>query len=383
MSCLYLFNPENDLALAHGKAQYTAPPNALRLHNAGAALPLWYCDNDDYIVAPNADLQWLAKVKELFDLNGSVFTHSDIPKVDACFPWGWSMNAVNQFVSCGVSRDLLPDDAEIEKMRQLSHRKVTIEVMHRLSEKFHQLLPPMPLEATTEDEVLDYQRKHGAIYIKSPWSSSGRGVINAALLTEKEMLRRAMGIAHRQGSVMCEKTLTKVKDFAMLFHSNGSVVEYCGLSSFFNGPTGAYAGNIIASQQEIAASFEKYDTDIRLSELSQALTQTLTEIIAPYYRGFLGVDMMIYHDENNRYCVAPCVEVNLRMTMGVVAMLWSNRYLCEGSRGVMRVEYAPQSVAAVNNNIEVVDKKLKSGTISLIPPDDYFSITISVLPHGI
>lgn len=383
MSCLYLFNPENDLALAHGKAQYTAPPNALRLHNAGAALPLWYCDKDDYVVAPNVDLQWLEKVKELFNIKGNIFTHSDIPQVDACAPWGWSLNTVNQFVRCGVSRDLLPDDTEIGMMRQLSHRKITIEVMHRLSEKFHQLLPPMPLEATTEDEVLEYHRKHGAIYIKSPWSSSGRGVINAALLTEKEMLRRAMGIVHRQGSVMCEKTLAKIKDFAMLFYSNGSVVEYCGLSSFFNEPTGAYAGNIIASQQEIAASFEKYDTDIKLSELSQALTQTLTEIIAPYYRGFLGVDMMIYHDENNHYCVAPCVEVNLRMTMGVVAMLWSNRYLCEDSSGVMRVEYAPQSVAAVNNNIEVVDKKLKSGTISLIPPDNYFSITISVLPHRI
>lgn len=380
MSCLYLFNPENDLALAHGKAQYTAPHNAIRLHNAGAMLPLWYCDNDDYIVAPNADLQWLAKVKDLFNLNGNVFSCSDVSQVDICSPWGWSLNAVNQFVSCGVSRDLLPDDLEIEKMRQLSHRKITIEIMKRLSVNFPSNLPPLPLEATTEDEVLDYHRNHGAIYIKSPWSSSGRGVINAALLTEKEMLRRAMGIVHRQGSVMCEKTLTKVKDFAMLFHSNGYVVKYCGLSSFFNESTGAYAGNVIATQPQIAATFGKYETDIKLPELSQALTQVLTEVIAPYYRGFLGVDMMIYYDENNRYCVAPCVEVNLRMTMGVVALLWSNRYLCEGSSGVMRVEYAPQSAMVEKNNVELVDKKMKSGTISLIPPDNYFSITIEVHP---
>ena len=381
MSCLYLFNPENDLALAHGKAQYTAPTNAIRLHNAGATLPLWYCDEDDYVIAPNADLQWLAKVKDLFELRGRVCSLTDVPNVDVYSPWGWSLNAVNQFSCCGVSRDLLPGDVEIEKMRQLSLRKITVEVMKRLSAIFPLNVPPMPLEAATENEVLEYHRKHGAIYIKSPWSSSGRGVINAALLTEQEMLRRAMGIVRRQGSVLCEKSLAKVCDFAMLFHCNGSEAEFRGFSSFFDEPTGAYAGNVIASQQQISASLENYNTDMRLSDLSQALTQILTEIVAPHYCGFLGVDMMIYRDENNHYRVAPCVEVNLRMTMGVVALLWSNRHLCEGSSGVMRVDYSPQS-AKVANNIEMVDKKLKSGTISLIPPDKYFSITIDVQPQS-
>ena len=54
----------------------------------------------------------------------------------------------------------------------------------------------------------------------------------------------------------------------------------------------------------------------------------LDVIIAPHYKGPLGVDMMIYRDGNKGLAVNPCVEVNLRMTMGmVVAALGQNHGL--------------------------------------------------------
>ena len=38
------------------------------------------------------------------------------------------------------------------------------------------------------------------------------------------------------------------------------------------------------------------------------------------YQGYLGVDMMIYQDsESNCFLIHPCVELNLRMSMGMVA----------------------------------------------------------------
>ena len=47
------------------------------------------------------------------------------------------------------------------------------------------------------------------------------------------------------------------------------------------------------------------------------------------YEGLFGVDMMIVHsDEAQKYVLHPCVEVNLRRTMGHVALdAWHFKHL--------------------------------------------------------
>lgn len=381
MPYLYLFNPENDLALAHGKAQYTAPPNAMCLHEAGAALPFWYCNKSDCVFAPGVDRDWLKKITSLFELKGELLCEQNLSMINACSPWGWSLNAKKQFENCGVATNLLPQDKELSRIRELSHRRVTIGVLNRIKKLMPSLDIVIPCEAKTEDEVVSFAKLHRKIFIKSPWSSSGRGVINSSLLNETELRRRSNGIIRRQGSVMCEKALEKERDFAMLFYADGEKVCYQGLSLFFNEGNGAYVGNIIASQCEIRKILDDYSTGIDFYELSKNLEKVLTDIIDGQYQGYLGVDMMIYKTDNDEYSIAPCIEVNLRMTMGVVAMLWSQRYLAEGCRGKMRVEYNPNESQREGFDFEnlILDgKKLKSGTISLIPPDKYFSIYINV-----
>ena len=56
-------------------------------------------------------------------------------------------------------------------------------------------------------------------------------------------------------------------------------------------------------------------------ELDVVIGQVLLaidELIAPHYDGPVGIDMMFYWDENGKIALNPCVEVNLRMTMGMV-----------------------------------------------------------------
>ncbi|NLX66059.1 MAG: hypothetical protein GXZ19_04695, partial [Bacteroidales bacterium] len=43
---MYLFNPENDLALANFSPNYTPPASAIRLAEELAALPIWYGGSD-------------------------------------------------------------------------------------------------------------------------------------------------------------------------------------------------------------------------------------------------------------------------------------------------------------------------------------------------
>ena len=375
MSCLHLFNPENDIALAFGMAQYTAPPNAMRLHDAGALLPLWFCNEGDQIISHPKHEKWVNDIKSQFNIFGNIANPSSLNSISKCAPWGWSLNAKKQFLDFGIEDSILPHNDNINSIRELSHRRLTVKITQLLKEA-NINNPTLPLEAKNATEVLKYVHTHQSIFLKSPWSSSGRGVINASSLSEHDLIRRAEGIIRNQGSIMCEKALTKVKDFAMLFYSDGKTVKFVGLSSFLNSDKGAYIGNIIDSQHNILQSITQYISESEINHISNTLSEILSTIIVPYYNGYFGVDMMIVRS-NNHFEIAPCVEVNLRMTMGVIAFLWSERHLAQGSHGVMKVEYSPNQERSSTQST-IVDHKLKSGTISLIPPDDYFNIYISV-----
>ena len=43
--------------------------------------------------------------------------------------------------------------------------------------------------------------------------------------------------------------------------------------------------------------------------------------------------MMVCRTQNSGYAIHPCVEINLRMNMGVVARLIYDNYVCDGVQG--------------------------------------------------
>ena len=73
---LHLFYPENDLALASGKAGYTPPPKVMDLRRAGAVLPLWYGDPGDKVCTTGVSAAWFDSMAERFDLRTDVFDHT-------------------------------------------------------------------------------------------------------------------------------------------------------------------------------------------------------------------------------------------------------------------------------------------------------------------
>ncbi len=364
MAFVHLFNPENDLALAHGGRCYTPPPLAQRLHDDGAALPIWYGNPGDGFVWKNPNIRWLEEVSDRYDLS-----IKPIEMDGDAAPWGWSLDARRQMIAAGVKSVL--SEEHIDRLRQLSHRRTTKIVMTKLHEVLPYEMPEVPYEAFSVDDVVAYVASHPGCYIKAPWSSSGRGVVCADLLSGTELRRRMDGTIRRQGSVMCEVGLDKVMDFAMLFYSDGVQVKYVGLSCFFNERGAAYAGNIIAPQSQLMRILGVDENVIK--RIAEALEGVLSSLVCSDYKGYLGVDMMLYNGLNG-VAIAPCIEVNLRMTMGVVAMKWGERFLAEGSRAVMRVAYG-----AEYRKIDVVMEggKLVAGLQNLIPESPGgFSITI-------
>ena len=143
--------------------------------------------------------------------------------------------------------------------------------MTRLGREVDFELPPVPLESVDVDAVKECLSRYGSIFVKSPWSSSGRGVIHVDAWS-RSVEQRVGAMLRRQGSVMCEQALDKTRDFAMLFHAADGAVKWIGYSLFFNHEGAAYSGNVIADDDEIEQALVDSGADrAHLHALSSAL----------------------------------------------------------------------------------------------------------------
>ena len=85
--------------------------------------------------------------------------------------------------------------------------------------------------------------------------------------------------------------------------------------------------------------------------------------------------MMIY-EECGVYKIDVCTEVNLRMTMGVLARIWNDRFMSPGVKGILSVTYGNKGI---DGNKIVEAGKLVRGTQHLVPPWQQFSITVNTI----
>jgi hypothetical protein len=175
--------------------------------------------------------------------------------------------------------------------------------------------------------------------LKAPWSSSGRGLrfVNGELNDhQRGWLRNLLG---SQGGVMVEPYYDKVKDFGMEFEATAEGVRYLGLS-LFHTTNGAYTGNILATESRKREMISRY-IPVRL--LDSVKDEIIANIDVANYQGPFGVDMMLVRANSplstlhSPLLLHPCVEINLRRTMGHVALALSPTD--DDILKVMRIQY--------------------------------------------
>jgi hypothetical protein len=106
----------------------------------------------------------------------------------------------------------------------------------------------------------------------------------------------------------------------MEFESDGEgCVRYLGLS-LFHTQNGAYTGNILATEEEKREMISRYLSTDLLDRVQQRICKGLSERFKGKYCGPFGIDMMIVASETGGFLLHPCVEINLRRTMGHVAL---------------------------------------------------------------
>ena len=347
---LHIFNPDHDLALASGLENFTAPHAGRQLRHDLSWLPALWADENDYVLVddvPAAERSIRHRpVRCRHFVNYQQIASMSITSI---VPWGWNAALCAQLRRHGIADALLPSSEMLDNIRQLSHRRTAAHLLPLLQADG---TVGEATECTTTDEVNSLVNNYGKAVLKAPWSSSGRGIrfltpstLHLQPSTHSGWLRNTL---LRQGSVMVEPLYTKVKDFGMEFFSDGAGnVNYLGLS-LFHTSNGAYTGNIIATEQAKREMLSRYLPTPLLDETQQRICQILGPVFKNKYQGPFGIDMMVVKAKLSPLTshlsplLHPCVEINLRRTMGHVALALTD--ICNPTaddevRYVMRINY--------------------------------------------
>ncbi len=299
-----LFYPSHDIALAYGVRHFNPPVAALRLQE---------------------DLASLAEVWN------QPFRDGEVPFPQ---PWGWDWDTRQLLIKkYRTKASQLPTDEDLEAIRQLSSRQTTVPLIRALNKELgaSYALPSYLQEMEQVEAYISRHELEGLPYVlKTPWSSSGRGLMRSSLPKET-LLRHAQATLQRMGGIMAEEWIErKVQDFAMLFFVSDSEVRFVGYSLFDNDGTTYRQGYLLSNERIVQRLGIEPQ---RLEEISQAYVRILTELFRPFFGkawqlGYVGIDMMTYGE--GCLSLQPCVEMNLRCTMGVVCRLWYDEHRQEG-----------------------------------------------------
>ena len=102
----------------------------------------------------------------------------------------------------------------------------------------------------------------------------------------------------------------------MLFECHREGIDFIGYS-LFESRNGAYSRNILASNEEIEDIIAEYVSRDTLTAVREDLKDILADTLVGHYEGFLGVDQIICQADSTVFI--PVSEINLRMTMGLIA----------------------------------------------------------------
>jgi len=324
---VHIFNPETDFARGSMNAgRYTPKKHIVELRRKLSllvALPAAPGDSVFFLDGipgrgsmPDAVARYFKdndiSFSEEADLKNTISISSDV----AIKPWGWNPCLVDYLREIGVPSTLLPSRDELDQICRLSHRRMTIAFHHLYGDSGFRI----PVELDSSEAVRHWLSNNPDSYFKAPWSSSGRGVQRSVDMRYDKLMEWTGSVIRKQGSLLAEASSDKILDFATEWTCSGGTAQYLGISVFKTSGRGIYQGNIVSSQAALSDYISGFTTAWS-EEVIKRQKMVIDILLSPYYNGDLGIDMLV----DSRGMINPCVEINLRTTMGHVALEISGR----------------------------------------------------------
>lgn len=404
MNSIKVFNPEHDMALANGDRHFIAPRN-IREMACDLAPLLKFIEGDEVLV------------------------------------WGWDPTIKTRLLRMGIAEGELPTNAALTALRTSSERQSAHQLL-RAFHADHPEGPYIgeSILAHSLDDIAVYATQHGHVILKDPLSSSGKGLRHVNLNEDenedenrhqdsspsiKKIKNWAEALLHRHGYLTAEPYYDKVQDFAMEFFIRDGQCRFIGYSLFNTNPHGRYESNLLMEDEKIEALLTQHIPNSALHEVRDWVIAHSPHIIPVEWNTtrhplYFGIDMMLVMTtdngqqttdrvsacecyvnlhtnppasatelktkftselkiQNSEFKLHPCVEINLRLNMGIIAHEVRRKLLAPGVEGHFHVAAFPSEEAAQQFHREHTEKyppvyregKMVSGYHPLTP----------ILPH--
>ena len=407
MPHLYLFNPGHEMEILCGKSHYTPPYLVQKMATDLEMLPVWYGGGGSFTLVRNPKAtQFVASLPKAFRpfLSSPMILNlmmkelyrrkklgekPKLPPLTASI-WGVSPRSIDAFKELKQAGMSIEIPEWKEEYVQLTNRQTSAVCLASL-QKNVPITPAIQIpEFISDIKVLEefVLKNSPPFVIKTPFSSSGRGHY---WIESNKLDARALswlsGALKKQGTVSIEPVLDRVFDFAAEFYSDGNgQIQYEGLSIFETQAQGQFVGCMLGTQELLLQRLNEYISPEDYLFLVEQIGLVLNEVLGNVYCGYMGVDMFIYKTEDGNYAVHPFVELNLRYTMGLAAIQFSNRFIHPKSHGMLRtVSYvynAFQEHKRMRTEAPLVleGNLIRSGYVSLCPvgPDTRYMSIVNV-----
>jgi hypothetical protein len=378
--------------LANNSSTYTPPASARRFSADLSLLPIWYACSQSAVLASSLyNLPFLKEKQTLFPELPRLLTEPEIAFLPTLtpIPWGWNPAIHRYLLSLGIPIETLPGREQLAAIRKQSHRLFAVNLLQVLQVDNHFCGESFYL--TNTNDVRYFVENHEISLLKAPLSGSGKGLNWCKGIYTPLINRWSEHAIKQQGGVIAEPVYHKVIDFAMLFYATAQgAVTFAGYSLFRTNTKGTYESNTLLPDKMIEQQLADYVPLSTLHELHMRIEKELSARLSGAYTGYLGIDMMICRfTDTPEYRIHPCVETNLRMTMGVVARLFYDQYAQPEAKGIFKVNHfsSPDQLAAEHFRLvkeyplSVSGDKITAGYLSLVPVTPHSQYTASALLH--
>lgn len=332
---VWLLNFEHDLALASGKPFYMPPKVAVAMNEDMAPLPLWLTGGATVLTRTSTTETALSPTlrQEMSQLG---ITGELVPMEqykpegnEDYYVWGWDPQSVQQLSKFGYK-----PKQDLDFIKEWSHRGKTIDFLRRFADEGIFPADMLPRVAYKAEEI-ELWTQQQQLVMKAPLSGSGRGIwwaFNGYDFNVQRWSKRTLEI---QGCILCEPIWQKTGDFAMEFNCQNGKATFAGYSQFLADGAGVYRCNLLRSDEAIAQTLANKIGATKIERIKQLWIDLLQETIATKYNGIVGIDMLT-GSYNGEETINPCVEVNLRMTMGMAARMVYDKWIVPGKEGEFR-----------------------------------------------
>lgn len=356
-----------------------------------SVLPLYFSSKSDIVLTDEIppekfirNLQSLQISPPIFKLkkcleNGEL----DNLQFNRLLPWGWSPAMHKKFLriktGCSDAFKSSPVFSWNPAQKDLYSRRFALKVLNQIlvesSYSFFISEGYIPRICSSQADLENLFKKWETLLVKSPWSSSGRGLQPITHQpVHPKVWEKILAVVKDQGFVMAEPLLNKVFDMAFEFEINKGNLIFYGMSYFMTDKKGQYQGNYLNGLPEnLEAALHSFLKNV-IPDVKSSLENALRKSkLMNEYEGIFGVDTLVYEDVNGQFKVNPCLEINLRHNMGYLS-LFLEKLINPNKKGVFRTYFQPgksffdfKCEMEQKHPLQIENHKITSGFFSLIP----------------